>query len=212
MDTLATQFGSPMDVTLTPGMLAVGILVSLFTEFVKAIISRWTWMTETITKPGFPLLGCACCMGIFALAGLEQWMLGGIAVGLMTGGGYDAFKGMAAAKGVKIPPVVPLLLIATLLAVPGCIGPFANNPKAELLASQKTFIATVDSLTTLQNAGKFTPDETQQLTVLIHQGRDYLDQWWVAIKAGQPKPDVVLAFQAVLDKLVQINFQKGGGS
>lgn len=208
---LATQFGGQMDVTLTPGMMAVGIVVSLFTEFIKAIISRWPSITETITKPAFPLLGCACCMGVFALAGNEQWMLSGIAVGLMTGGGYDAFKGMAAAKGVKLPPVVPLLLIGALVSVPGC-NPFAANPKAELLASQKTFSATVDSLTALQNAGKFTPDETQQLTVLIHQGQDYLHQWQAALKAGQPKPDIILAFQAILEKLVQVNAQKGGAS
>ena len=117
---VAAQFGSDVEVTLTPMMIAVGILVSLFTEFVKAIISRWPSITETITKPAFPLLGCACCMGIFALAGNEQWILCGIAVGLMTGGGYDAFKGMAAAKN-NIKPIVPLILILCgVLFVAGC--------------------------------------------------------------------------------------------
>jgi hypothetical protein len=91
-----------LQINLTPTMIAVGMLVSLVLEFIKAITSRWSWLTDTITKPAFPLLACGLCMGIFTWSGSADPLLNGIAVGLMTAGGYDTFKAMAAAKAPKV--------------------------------------------------------------------------------------------------------------
>lgn len=111
---------------------------------------------------------------------------------------------------VKKPPgtTAGVLLLCSILIAGGCMWP--HNPKADLLASQKTFSATVDSLTTLNHAGKFTPEETDQLTVLIHEGQDYLIAWEDALKAGNEQPDAIALFQAVLDKLLEYNLAKGG--
>lgn len=87
------------EINLSSDMIAVGVIVSLVVELVKAIFSRWpNFFTETITKSMLPLLGCAMCMIAFYQLGISDPLPGGIAVGLMTAGGYDAFKGMAAAR------------------------------------------------------------------------------------------------------------------
>jgi len=204
-----TQSLGGMDVTITPMMMAMAVPIALAVEFIKAIIGRWPIITPEIRKPLFPLLGIGLALMSFALAGIENWLLAGVLIGLSAGGGYDLFKGMArVGNGKAVTNTSLMLLLCFLLLASGCI--WAENPKADLLASQKTFSATVDTLTALQQAGKFTPDETEQITNLIHSGQNYLIVWQEALKTGNTKPDVIELFKSVLEKLIDYNIQKGG--
>ncbi len=211
MDAVAAQNVGVEGVTITYAMMVLTIGVALVVELVKVILSRFAWFTDDLRKPFLPLLSIALTMATFRATGQTSWLLAGVILGWSASGGYTWVAGMLEKLGLKTKAVVPVLLACSLIAG-GCNSPFAGNPKAEFKAAALTFSATVDSLTALQQAGKFSPEETQQLTTLIHQGQAYLDQWQAALKAGQPKPDVILAFQAVLDKLVQVNAQKGGAS
>jgi len=199
---------SEINVTLTPLMMTMAVPIALAVEFIKALSNKLNFFTTEIRKPLFPLVGIGLAILAFGLAGVENWLVAGVMIGLSAGGGYDLFKGMAQVS--KKPPVAPagVLILCSMLIFGGCM--WAGNPKADLLASQKTFAATVDSLTALQIAGKFEPEETEHLTVLIHSGQDYLIAWEEALKAGNEQPDTIELFQSVLDQLLEYNLRKGG--
>lgn len=203
------SFGG-MDITVTPLMMAMAVPIALAVEFIKALIGNWKIITPEVKKPLFPLLGIGLAVMSFWVAGIEGWLMSGVLIGLSAGGGYDLFKGMANVRNGK--PVTNnssmVLLLCFLLLASGCM--WAENPKADLLFSQKTFSATVDTLTALQIAGKFSPEETRQLTILIHQGQQCLLEWETAINAGRDSPDVIELFQGVLEQLIDYNLAKEG--
>ena len=82
-----------LNVTMTPTMYVTGLVVALAVEFIKAMISRWAFVTDEIKKPLFPLIGICLSSMAFAICGLENWLIAGVIIGLATGGGYDMFKG-----------------------------------------------------------------------------------------------------------------------
>ena len=86
----------------------------------------------------------------------------------------------------------------------------APNPRADLVAAQKVFAATIDSLTALQQAGKFTADETTQISLFVNLGHDYLETWTASIKAGEDNAVTIQSFQAVLNKLIEYSLREGG--
>ena len=208
---------SQIDVTLTPLMMAMAIPISFAIQFIKALAKKVSFFeAEEIKKSFFPMVSIALTMAAYRLAGIEEWLLAGIVMGLAASGGYQAFAGTA--KLIKKPTqfgtgsggckkTLVCILLCFLLLTSGCL--WAENPKADLLASQKTFTATVDSLTALQNAGKFEPEDTEHLTVLIHSGQGYLIAWEDALKAGNDRPDAIALFQAVLDQLLEYSIEKG---
>lgn len=202
---------SDIEVTLTPLMMVLAVPISFTIQFIKALTSHWGFFTEEIKKSFFPMVSIALTIGIYCLAGIDDYLLAGVVMGLAASGGYQAFSG--AGKLIKpIAPAIPtagiLLLCAVLIF--GC-ETFDSNPRAELVAAQKTFSATVDSLTALHRAGKINLEDAAMLTVLIHQGQGYLIEWESAVKAGIEKPDVVWEFQKVLDKLLDYQLTKEGG-
>jgi len=99
---------SNLNVTMTPTMYVIGLVVALAVEFIKAILSRWSFVTAEIKKPLFPLIGVFLSSMAFAVGGIENWLIAGVIIGLATGGGYDMFKGTSKlgvpAETVK-PPV-----------------------------------------------------------------------------------------------------------
>lgn len=141
------------------------------------------------------------CIGVSTAAAyflqLPQWLLVGILTGAACNKVYDW------SKDIKNGVTMFLMVLLSLMVIGGC-----SDPNAQLLASQKIFIATVDNLTTLQQAGEFTPEETTQISLAIHQAKTYLDQWYEANKAGQPRPDIIAAFNAYLDELIRYQASK----
>jgi hypothetical protein len=149
---------------------------------------------------------------------MKDWMMGGIIIGLTATGGYEFTKNMGGivkkatvnGNGNK-PPVAPAaaILLCTMLLTSGCISS-QPNPRADLLASQKIFTATVDSLTAMKQAGKFTTEEAEQIGTFVNLGGGLLDQWLIAIKSGVTNPDIIKSFQEVLNKLIEYQIKKGG--
>lgn len=84
---------SNLDVTLTSTTYVVGLVASLAVQFIKAIISRWPSVRPEIKKPLLPLIGIVLCCLTLAVAGVENWFVAGVVIGLASGGGYDIFKG-----------------------------------------------------------------------------------------------------------------------
>ena len=80
-------------------------------------------------------------------------------------------------------PLIILMLCSLFLS--GCAQEIQQNPKAELLIAQKTFVSVVNSLTILQQAGKFDKNETKEITKIIHTGYEFLVRWESALLTGQ---------------------------
>jgi len=199
-----------MGATLTPNMAYIAVFISLAIQFVKTILSRWKLFEEEgIKQTLYPMLSAGSTMAVYYFLGVEDWALCGIVMGFGASGMYVAFTGTAkiAKKNSTVTTAAALMLCALLVF--GC-ETFKSDPKVELLAAQKTFIATVDSLTTLHRAGKISEEEVKQLTVLIHKGQDYLIEWELALKAGNTRPDAISLFQTVLDQLLEYELVKGG--
>ena len=102
-----------------------------------------------------------------------------------------------------------VFLLLIILTAGGCMDQ-AQNPRADLVASQKVFTATVDSLTALLQAGKFTGDESAQIDLFVHLGHGYLETWAASIKAGEDNTVTIQSFQAVLNKLIEYSLTEGG--
>ena len=95
-------------------------------------------------------------------------------------------------------------ILCMLMVVPlaGC------TTQNRLYVAQKSFIAIVDDLTLLQELGKFSPQETQQISIAVHEGATYLDIWYEADKMGNTPPDVIAAFNKILDELIRYQASK----
>ena len=106
-------------VTVTSNMMVIGVGVSLVVELVKAVLSRWSGFTAEMRKPLLPLVGIGLSMLAFGVAGTENWLLGGIVVGLAAGGGYDFIKGVTQKAG-KVGSAAPLLATLILVSLAGC--------------------------------------------------------------------------------------------
>jgi len=88
-----TEIVNTLNVTMTPTMYVIGLVVALAVEFIKAILSRWSFITSEIKKPLLPLIGVLLSSMAFVIGGVENWLIAGVIIGLATGGGYDMFRG-----------------------------------------------------------------------------------------------------------------------
>jgi len=90
-----------------------------------------------------------------------------------------------------------VLLLAVLFT--SCL---TGDPKADLLATQKTFASTVRSLASFKAAGKFSEEEIKNITVVINQGNEALKEWGAAVKAGEDSPDLKIIANRALTLLL----------
>lgn len=200
------------DVTLTQTMIMLGVVPMIVVQLFRAVMEHlWPAGPDGIKKPLFMLVGIGVTILIFYTLAMNDWMMGGIIIGLTATGGYEFTKNMGAIVKKKVPngTAATVLLLCSLLLAAGCISA-QQNPRADLVASQKIFAATVDSLTALQQAGKFTAEETKEIGIFIDLGHEYLKQWAEAVKAGQSNPNIVQSFQIVLNKLIEYQITQGG--
>jgi len=201
------------DVNLTQTMIMLGVVPMIIVQLFRAVLEYfWPAGPDGIKKPLFMLVGIGTAVLMFYLMAMTDWLVGGIIIGLTATGTYEFTKNMGGIvnkNGIK-PPIGPAatLLLCFLVLTSGCIST-QPNPRADLAASQKIFTATVDSLTALIQAGKFTADEKEQIVLLAKLGEDYLIQWEIAIKAGRDSPDIIQSLQVVLNKLIEYQILKG---
>ena len=202
------------DVTLTQTMIMLGVVPMIVVQLFRAVMECfWPAGPDGIKKPLFMLVGIGITILIFYALAMKDWMMGGIIIGLTATGGYEFTKNMGAIVKKKVPngnaAASLVLLLCFLLLTSGCISS-QPNPRADLVVSQKVFVATVDSLTALQQAGKFSAEDTEQIGIFVNLGGSLLDQWAIAIKSDIPQPDIIQSFQFVLNKLIEYQITKGG--
>ena len=124
MEEQIQQF-SDIKVNLTPLMMAMAIPISFAIQFIKALANKVEFFkAEEIRKSFFPMVSIAITMAVYYIAGLNDWLLAGVVMGLAASGGYQAFNGAAKlvnGNGNKHPmvPAAALLLCAMLLFA-GC--------------------------------------------------------------------------------------------
>lgn len=178
------------------------------------------WIAENISEIGAVLLAAyALARTIVILTptpkddkALEQ--VNAVLRGLGKVFGLDLKQGINSKPSIsdskpskaKMGIIIYLLLS---LCVTGCSPAFKSNPEAQLLSSQKSFAATVRILTDLQMAGEFEPEETEQISMLIHAGEDYLVEWQNALEQNESKPNVIYKFNEVMRKLFYYQLEKG---
>jgi len=172
------------------------------------------WQSKTMWAGIVTLvIGVLGSTGLSDMEGQQDVIVEKIMEILTAIGSLIVLYGRATAQSAitKKPPAstAGVLLLCAMLLTSGCISA-QQNPRADLLASQKVFAATVDSMTALQQAGKFTTEETEQIGIFINLGHGLLDQWEIAIKSDIPQPDIIRSFQVVLNKLIEYQIQKGG--
>ena len=124
---------SEINVNITPLMMAMAVPISFAIQFIKATVKRWSFFNaDEIKKSFFPMVSIALTMAAYRLAGIDEWLLAGVVMGLAASGGYQAFSGTA--KLVKKPigtSTLGILLLCFLLLIAGCAGMVHMDPAAK---------------------------------------------------------------------------------
>jgi len=193
---------SDKGVILTSNMAYMAVFISFIIQFVKAALMRWKFFEdEGVKKSFFPMLSCGLTMGTYYFVGVQDWALAGVAMGLAACGGYQAFAGSAKLIKPLVPNGAGILLLCAMLIVGGC-ATFQSNPKAEYVASAKTFALLVDSITAMKS--QLSEEEQEQVGALIDLGGKYFETWQTNVKAGIARPDIITLIDEVVNKLIQI--------
>jgi hypothetical protein len=100
-------------------------------------------------------------------------------------------------------PTAALLIIGLSLAGLSCatLTAIQSDERAQLQIAQETFTATVQALTTAREAGTFTQEQADQITVVIAQTKAYLNDWTQAVKVGESRPKAWDEFLELITKL-----------
>ena len=172
------------------------------------------WQSKTMWAGIVTLvIGVLGSTGLSDMEGQQDVIVEKIMEILTAIGSLIVLYGRATAQSAitKKPPAstAGVLLLCVMLIAGGCISA-QQNPRANLVASQKIFAATVDSLTALIEADKFTSEEASQIVLLANLGQVYLGQWKIEVKAGRDSPNIIQSFRVVLNKLIEYQIMKGG--
>ncbi|HEY5138741.1 MAG TPA: hypothetical protein VIJ25_05405 [Methylococcales bacterium] len=98
---------------------------------------------------------------------------------------------------------IVVMVLAGLVLPAGC-----QTDAQRLQSSTITFTATVQALTVMRQAGSFTPQEANDITVFIHSGQSYLNQWQAANLKGEKAPGVISAYNAIIAELIRMQSSK----
>jgi hypothetical protein len=114
---------SDIEVTLTPLMIVLAVPISFAIQFIKALANRLEFFkAEEISKSLFPMLSIVLTCLVYMMAGVENWIIAGVVMGLAASGGYQAFNGSAklVSKSKALTTAAALILICALLLIAGC--------------------------------------------------------------------------------------------
>lgn len=92
---------------------------------------------------------------------------------------------------------VPLLFLMAC----GTLQAIGKDERAQYVASCKVFEATVQSLAQLRAQGQFSVEKADQITVIVKEGREYLDQWNADLKAGKVRQDAFAHINQLVSRL-----------
>ena len=94
-----------------------------------------------------------------------------------------------------------LPLIVSMMILSGC-ATISGNPRAELIVAQRSFIAVVNSMSTLREAGRLDDEEIENITKLILSGDRLLDMWTGLVLRGVDPANASDVFYHVLGELM----------
>ena len=105
------------------------------------------------------------------------------------------------------------ICIVFLLLVGGC-HTLQGNPRAELKVAEEAYVAIVETLTDMNNAGYIAEDEQILITELVHSGRDLLKDWHEKIVTTGKRPAVADQALYIIRRLAEWQLikekEKGG--
>jgi hypothetical protein len=107
--------------------------------------------------------------------------------------------------------VLPVVLLLAVLAA-GCVQ--STSQQAELLKStDATFVASVRIVTVLKAAGAFTPQEVNDINVIIHRTQEQLHAQAAYLKdpCSTPPPDWFNASTNGIKRILEHTRDKGQG-
>lgn len=120
------------DVTLTQSMIMMGVVIMLLVQLFRAVLGYvWPMAPAEIKKPLISLVAVGMALFTFYVTKMESWLMGGIVIGLASGGGYEFTKNMAGLvkkepnKITEVKKAFVLLLCFILLTV-GCVAPLSE--------------------------------------------------------------------------------------
>jgi hypothetical protein len=153
-----------------------------------------------------PLLCIAAATATAYFMQLPQWLMVGIITGAACNKIYDW------SKDIKNATMIILILLLPMLIFAGCNGPITTQ-KQQCLAAEKTFTSIVDELTLAKQLGMFTPKQQQEISIVIHEGQDCLNQWNASFK----DPNIIttdwsLCVNSAMIKLLTYETQVKGGA
>ncbi|MDD5327454.1 MAG: hypothetical protein PHY02_06525 [Phycisphaerae bacterium] len=152
-----------------------------------------------------PLLCIAASTAAAYFLHLPQWLMVGIVTGAACNKIYDW------GKDIKNVVAMFLILFLPLVLFSGCGGPIATQ-KQQCLAAEKTFTAIVEELTLCKQLGVFTPKQQGEISIVIREGQDCLNQWNASFKDSNIiATDWPLCVNRVMLKLLIYEAQAKGG-
>jgi len=123
--------------------------------------------------------------------------------------GLDLTVGIDSKPSEKGNASVILLLLIVLIAPLGCATYKAihEDQRAECVSAYNTYTAVVVSLTELRIAGVFSQKDVASISVLIHKGKEILDNWNENVLSDSPVlPEDKSEFNDILNKLILFNY------
>jgi len=125
--------------------------------------------------------------------------------GIAKVAGLDLTQGVTGKKFAA-----PTLLLFCSLLMIGCNSGIQNNPRAQLLVAQGTFVGVVDGLITVGEADQLGDDETADISRCIDKAHLYLMFWEDALEDGQGTSGIPKAFDAIIFKLIGYKMKAEG--
>lgn len=95
-----------------------------------------------------------------------------------------------------------IVMLMCLVLVSGCVTQ-GLSPRAELKFAQLTFLRTVNSLTILREADKFSDEDVEKIKVVIATGDKLLDNWTNAIIEKKPALNAFDTFSLIFEELIE---------
>ena len=119
-------------------------------------------------------------------------------VAIAKASGLTLNQGLGSNKKTVIKSTTIGLVLCVVL-IGGCMS--WDNPRADLLASQKLYAAVVRTLTHASLAGKISDNDFFIIDQIVQESDAFLQAWETSIVNGETNQTVILAFNRTLTEL-----------
>ncbi|MCE5184947.1 MAG: hypothetical protein LLF76_02335 [Planctomycetaceae bacterium] len=128
-------------VTIPQSLMYMVVLISIIVQFIREFTQLEKY--KRFIPYACILMGIA---GSFFGVGFPDCIMVGVAIGLMSAGGYDAITAFSAKKIAEAAKAaVPFILIALVLFVAGCPNPLFTQEQQLLLQQAEPIVTELDT-------------------------------------------------------------------